>query len=160
MYREATKLHPLLQPVVEGLGYELVGIQKSMGKHQSLLRVYIDTPGGVTVDDCERVSRQVSAVLDVEDVVPGQYVLEVSSPGLDRPLFTPEHYERFAGCDIKLTLEQLFDGRRRLQGQLLGFEGEDVVLTEEDKTYRIPYSVIGSARLVPQAVGRKRPERK
>ncbi len=152
MYREATTLHPLLRPAVEGLGYELVGIVRLQGRRGATVRIYIDRPEGITLEDCERASRQVSAVLDVEDAVRGQYTLEVSSPGLDRPLFLPEHYEQYAGREVKLTLEQLIDGRRRLTGKLLGISGDEIVVLEAGREYRVPYAVVESARLIPQAV--------
>ena len=91
------KLTNLLQPLVEDLGYEFVGIERSSNPKNPVLIIYIDTPDGIAVEDCEKVSREVAALLDVEDPIPGQYRLEVSSPGLDRPLFTLEHFGQFTG---------------------------------------------------------------
>ena len=146
-----SQLWALLAPVVTGLGYEWVGLELSGGGRHALLRIYIDhPPGGVTVEDCERVSRQISAVLDVEDPIRGQYTLEVSSPGLDRPLFTAAHFERYAGEQVKLQLQVPLDGHRKLAGRLVGLEGESVVVQGEDEqSWRIPLHQIAKARLVP-----------
>ena len=102
MNSTVNQLQQSLEPVVSGLGYELLGIEwHNQGKH-SLLRVYIDHEDGIGIEDCETVSRQLSAFMDVEDLIPGQYRLEISSPGLDRPLFTLEHFARFIGEEVKL----------------------------------------------------------
>ena len=143
------KLHVLIAPVVEGLGYELVGIEYlPQGKH-SLMRIYIDQEDGVTLEDCEQVSRQVSAVLDVEDPVNGQYSLEVSSPGLERPLFVEEHYTRFAGNQVFVRTSFPLDGRRKFEGILKGVDGEDVVVEIGEGTFRIPLVQIDKAHLIP-----------
>jgi len=143
------KLHALIAPVAEGLGYELVGIEYlPQGKH-SLLRIYIDQEEGITLDDCEQVSRQVSAVLDVEDPVSGQYNLEISSPGLERPLFVEEHYTRFAGNRVFVRTSFPLDGRRKFEGILKGVDGEDVVVEIEEETFRIPLVQIDKAHLIP-----------
>jgi len=117
---------------------------------RSLLRIYIDSPDGVTVDDCERVSHQVSGVLDVEDPIHGHYVLEVSSPGLDRLLFTAEHYRRFAGNRIKLRVSPPVDGRRNFSGILKGLHDDKVVLVHEEGEWEIPLDHVDQARLVPE----------
>ena len=110
-------LTAMLRPVVEELGYELWELEYSPGRGNGFVRLYIDAEAGITVDDCERVSRAVSEVLDAEDPVPGQYTLEVSSPGLDRPLRTPEHFARFVGETVFVELAQPQDGRRRFAGR-------------------------------------------
>ncbi len=144
------RLQGLLEPVVAGLGYEWVGLEFLSAGGRSILRVYIDRDGGIRVDDCERVSRQVSAVLDVEDVIHGQYNLEVSSPGLDRLLFTPDHYRRFAGSEVRLQLRDLVQGRRKLDGLLVGIDaGEEVTILADGVEYRIPLANIAKARLKP-----------
>jgi len=143
------KLHALIAPVAEGLGYELVGVEYlPQGKH-SLLRIYIDQEEGITLDDCEQVSRQISAVLDVEDPVNGQYNLEISSPGLERPLFVEEHYARFAGNRVFVRTSFPLDGRRKFEGVLKGVDGEDVVVEIEEETFRIPLVQIDKAHLIP-----------
>ncbi len=107
-------------------------------------------PKGITLDDCSAVSRQLSGVLDVEDPIAGQYVLEVSSPGLDRPLFTLDHYRRFRGQRVRLRLAAKLEGRRKLEGRILDVEQEAVLLGVDGETFSIPLDVVESARLVPQ----------
>ena len=123
------------------------------------MRLYIDRPGtahgsevegeGVSVDDCEAVSREVSAQLDVEDPISGNYTLEVSSPGLDRPLFTPAHFERFVGESAKIGLKLPQDGRRRLQGRIAGVEGEVIRLDVDGQEFEVAFGNVDKARLVP-----------
>ena len=144
------RLQELLQPAVQVLGYELVGVQFVSQGHRSVLRVYIDSDEGITVEDCERVSYQVSGVLDVEDPIHSRYVLEVSSPGLDRPLFTPEHFERFVGHLATVKMDVPVEGRRRFRGELNGFRDGMVLVREQDVVHSLPYEMISSARLVPQ----------
>jgi ribosome maturation factor RimP len=153
------KLRELLQPTVEALGFELWGVEHlAQGRH-SLLRVYIDGADGVGVDDCAVVSEQVSGVLDVEDPITGEYTLEVSSPGLDRPLFTLAQYGRYAGEIIDLRLRLPYEGRRRFRGRLTGVEGEDVVVQVDDHEYLLPFGAIDKARVeLPAEAGRPRHE--
>jgi len=147
---QADRLQELLEPVVVGMGYELVGLEYLQDGRRATVRLYIDQPTGVTIEDCERVSRQVSAVLDVEDVIRSQYTLEVSSPGLDRPLFTPAHYQRFAGATVQVRLYEPLQGRRKITGTLEGIEGEEVLVSSEGVEYRIPLQRIAKARLKPE----------
>ena len=150
MGKAPVKLTELLQPVVVGLGYELYGIEYlGQGKY-SVLRLYIDQEEGITLEDCERVSRQLSAVLDVEDPISGNYTLEVSSPGMDRPLLQRDHYERFSGEQIKLKTMRPIEGRSRYAGLLQGVQGDDVILEVDGETVTIPLDAINQARLVPQ----------
>ncbi len=143
-------LDEMIRPVVEGLGYECWGIEfNSQGKH-STLRVFIDSEKGILVDDCEVVSRQISGVLDVEDPIAGEYALEVSSPGMDRPLYTLSQFERYAGHKVSLRLRMPFEGRRKFEGVLKGIEGGDVVLVVEDHEYLLPIDSIDKANVVPQ----------
>lgn len=139
----------LIEPVVLALGYELVGVEYlSQGRH-SLLRIYIDSADGVNVHDCERVSHQVSGVLDVEDVIHGQYTLEVSSPGLDRPLFTKEHFQRFIGSEVNIRLSIAQQGRKNFKGILRGIDDTTVFLQMDDQEISLPFSAIEKANLVP-----------
>ena len=143
------RLQTLLEPVVTALGYELVGIEQVTGGRRGLVRLYIDHPPGVTVDDCERVSRQVSAVLDVEDPIAGGYVLEVSSPGLDRPLYTLAHYARFAGRRARLKLRTpLVGDQRNMSCILLGVDEDKVRIEVDGVEHRVPLAEIAKARLV------------
>ncbi len=144
-------LRSLVCKTVEGMGYELVGVEyQGRGGSGALLRVYIDSVDGITVDDCAGVSHQLSGVLDVEDLIRGEYDLEISSPGLDRPLFTREHYERFAGSRVMVKLRIKLDGRRRFEGILKGVDNDDVLVEGEDVLFRLPLSGIEKARLIPE----------
>lgn len=151
MIRQAsTKVLSLLEPIVDGLGYEFVGAEYlSQGKH-SVLRVYIDKPEvGIAVEDCEAVSRQVSSMLDVEDPIPGHYTLEVSSPGMDRPLFNLGHFERFVGHEVKLLLSAPLNNRRKMT-VLLKQVSDGIVYAElEGKAIEIDFENIEKAHLVP-----------
>jgi len=143
-------LQAMLEPAVNVLGCELVGIELIPQGRRSLLRIYIDKEDGVTIDDCSDVSHQVSGILDVEDPIREQYTLEVSSPGLDRPLFKLEDFDRFSGSQVKLRLRQMLDGRRNFTGRILGVEGESVRV-EVDGSPRVFAIVdIDKARLVPE----------
>lgn len=146
----STSLRALIEPSVEGLGYELVDVELAGGGPNATLRVYIDSEAGIDLKDCETVSRQLSALLDVEDPIAGQYTLEVSSPGLDRPLVKRLDFERFAGELVKLKVLEPVLGRRNFTGQLLGLEGEQVLLEMDKERYAIPLDNIERARLVPQ----------
>lgn len=143
-------LQALIEPVVAAMGFELWGIDYlSQGKHSRLV-IYIDGTDGVTVDDCADISRQLSAVLDVEDPIAGQYHLEVSSPGMDRPLFTLDHFKRYAGHIVALKLRTPFEGQRKYQGLLAGIEGDEVLLQLDGEEYCFPVDGIEQARVVPQ----------
>ncbi len=148
--RAHTKLEELLSPVVDSLGYEFVGLEYlPQGKH-SLLRIYIDKPEGITVDDCGAVSHQISGVLEVEDPISGHYVLEVSSPGIDRPLFKFEDFERFSGNNVQIRLQIPLEGRRNFKGLLQGVQADDqlVVLEVDDEIVSLPWDRIEKARLI------------
>lgn len=143
-------LQALIEPVVTAMGFELWGIDyMSQGKHSRLV-IYIDHENGVNVDDCADISRQVSGVLDVEDPIAGEYRLEVSSPGMDRPLFTLDQFARYAGHQVSLKLRVPFDGRRKFQGLLAGVEGDEVLVQIEGEEYCFPIDGIDQARVVPQ----------
>ncbi len=145
------RLIELLEPAVAALGYELTDIDAHFGR-RGLLRVFIDRPaGGVTLADCERVSDQLGAFLDVEDPLPGSYVLEVSSPGLDRRLRTLAHFERFNGEAVKIELRDARDGRRRVTGRLQGTEAGVVLVDVDGALWRVPLQDIAVARLAPQS---------
>ena len=138
MSSKLEQLQALLAPVVTGLGFECWGIEfVSQGTH-SVLRVYIDKEGGILVDDCAEVSRQVSSVLDVEDPISSEYTLEVSSPGMERPLFTLEQFASHAGEQVKIKLRSPFEGRRNFQGLLRGVEEQDVVVQVDDQEFVLP----------------------
>lgn len=143
-----TQLVELVGPTVAGLGFELWGIEYLPQRNHAMLRVYIDGPNGITVDDCALVSRQVSAILDVEDPIQSEYTLEVSSPGLDRPLFRLDQYSRYAGEKVVIRLRVPFERRRNFSGTLIGVEGEDVVVHVDEHEYLLPFETIDKAHIV------------
>lgn len=141
-------LQAVIAPVVESLGCELVGIEYGRQGNRGLLRVYIDKEDGIGVTDCQRVSHQLSGVLDVEDVIKEQYQLEVSSPGLDRPLYTLEHFARFAGHKVKLTLVSPIEGQRRFKGVLQGVEDGQVIVNIGENELVLSLNAIDKANLI------------
>jgi ribosome maturation factor RimP len=144
------RLQAMLEPLVESMGYELVLLEFSPHKGSAMVRLFIDAPGGITLGDCEKVSREVEGQLDVEDPIPQNYRLEVSSPGLDRPLVKPAHYERFAGSVVKVQLVAPKHNRRKFQGVLKGLQDGQVVLDTADAgTVLLALDEIERARLVP-----------
>ena len=151
MKRDPLHIGDMLEPGIRSLGYELVGVEfQSGGKGGGLLRVYIDSEDGISADDCQRVSYQISGVLDVEDPIPGHYTLEVSSPGLDRLLFRRADFDRFAGQLVKLRLTYPVEGQRRFKGRLIGMRGEQVVIEADDTEISLPFAQVEQARLVPE----------
>lgn len=151
MRRHDDPLSALVRGAVEPLGYEALGVEHLQRPGASgMLRVYIDHPNGITLDDCEAVSRQLSAVLDVEDPIAGQYDLEVSSPGLDRPLFTPEQMARHAGSRAKVKLAVKLAGRRRFEGLILAVTDDALQMQVDGETVSLPLEKIERARLVPE----------
>jgi ribosome maturation factor RimP len=169
------QLIELLEPTVESLGYELADLEVQVGGENALLRLYIDhlvveQPDAektdadadvmadaeveaekiIGIEDCETVSRQVSALLDVEDPLPGDYNLEVSSPGLSRRLVKAQHFERFAGNNVKVKLKRLLEGRRNFKAELVGIENDNVLLKEGESDFSIPLQEIDTARVVPK----------
>ena len=144
------ELTELLAPVVADMGLECLGVEYSPSHGNGLVRVYIDAADrAVTVDDCEAVSRQVSAILDVSDPIQGRYTLEVSSPGLDRPLYTPAQFARWIGSAAKVELNLPLNGRRRFQGPILKVDGATIVLEQDGAEVAIAAGNVHKAKLVP-----------
>ena len=151
MRQDPLKIGELLEPGIRSLGYELVGVEyQTGGPGGGLLRVYIDKEDGISADDCQKVSYQVSGVLDVEDPIAGHYTLEISSPGLDRLLFKMEDFERFAGHEVKLRTHYPIEGRRKFKGRLLGLRDTNVVIEMDDEEISLPFDQVDQARLVPE----------
>lgn len=152
---KAGEIAALLAPTVRALGLELLGAEYLPAPGGAVLRVYIDVPESeaaernVGIEDCERASREVSAQLDVADPISGNYTLEVSSPGLERPLFGPAQFARFAGETAKVALKLPQDGRRRLQGKILRVDGNDVAFEVDGKEVIVAADNIDKAKLVP-----------
>lgn len=156
MTDKAREIAALLAPTVASLGLELLGSEYLPAPGGATLRLYIDVPADdermVGIEDCEAVSREVSAQLDVEDPISANYTLEVSSPGIDRPLFTPAQFERFVGESAKVTLQLPQEGRRRLQGRILRVAEGNIVFELDGAEYVVAFDNIEKARLVPDWV--------
>ena len=151
MHKAPPGLTELVRGSVTTLGYELVGVELlSRPKGGKLLRVYIDSQSGIGLTDCEKTSHQLSGVLDVEDPIQGDYSLEVSSPGLDRPLFEKAHFAQFVGQVVRVKLAVALEGRSNYKGTIVAVEGDDVVLQVDGEPVSLPIAQMASARLVPQ----------
>lgn len=150
MANRVSVLMALLEPVINAMGFRLWGVEYlAQGKH-SVLRVYLDKEGGIDIEDCAEASRQISSLLDVEDPIKGEYTLEVSSPGLDRPLFTLDQFREYAGEYVSLRLRESFAGRRNFSGQIKAVDDDEVVLIAGDEEYILPYELIEKANVVSQ----------
>ena len=142
-------LTPLFEPVIDSMGYELVGVEFVGGGGHGTLRVYIDREEGVNLDDCAAISHQISGILDVEEPIKQAYDLEVSSPGIDRPLFKPADYERFSGQTAKIKMAVGLHGRRNFKGRLQGLADDGMVKIEVDgEEFSLPFADIARANLV------------
>jgi ribosome maturation factor RimP len=155
MMDKANEIAALLAPTVQSLGLELLGVEYLPAPAGALLRLYIDVPMDagdervVGIEDCEAVSREVSAQMDVADPISSHYTLEVSSPGIERPLFTPAQFARFAGETAKVTLKLPQDGRRRLQGTIMSVAGNDITFDVDGNAFVVVGDNIEKAKLVP-----------
>lgn len=143
-----SELQALFAPVVEALGCELWGVEYNSQGRYSMLRVYIDKEAGIGVEDCAAVSRQISSILDVEDPISGEYTLEVSSPGVDRPLFTAEQFEAWKGHEAKVVLKVRFENRRNFSGVLNGVKDNEILLVAGEDQYSLPLELIEKANIV------------
>jgi len=141
------RLMVLLEPLLTRLGFELVELEYTAGRAHALVRLFIDKDGGVGLDDCERVSREVSSLLDVEDPIPSAYTLEVSSPGFDRVLRTEAHFGRFVGSRVFVELKEPREGRRRYTGTLLTVDAQGIALEVDREQVAVRFAEIGKARL-------------
>ena len=148
MYKQNRNLVNILEPVIVAMGYEMLGVEFYPQRTGSLVRIYIDNENGITIADCERVSHQVTGVLDVKDPIQGPYNLEVSSPGLERPLFTVAQFSRFMGHRAQVKLRSKLEGRRNFTGKISEVNADRVVLLENEAVYSIPVDLIEKAHLV------------
>ena len=139
----------LIEPIVTVLGYECVGIEYNPHPQHGLLRIYIDKENGILVDDCSKVSHQVSGVLDVEDPIQGNYHLEVSSPGANRPLFKVAQFEQFIGKTVTVSLFKAINSRRKITALIQKVEGDIIFLAEAQQLFEIPFTAMSKAQLVP-----------
>ena len=140
----------LIEPIVEGLGYECVGIEYNPHPKHGLLRIYIDSENGILVEDCTKVSHQISGVMDVEDPITSNYHLEISSPGADRPFFKVSQFERYVGSTVLVQLFKAIEGRRKITGLITKVEGETISLQEGEQVLEVPFIAMSKARLVPE----------
>lgn len=143
----AARVDELARPLADRLGLELVEVTYVHEAGRWVLRAFIDKPGGVNLDDCERFSREIDPALDEVDFIPHAYVLEVSSPGLERPLKSPEDYQRFAGRLVQVGTYAPENGRKKFTGQLVGSNEDGVVIRVEEREITIPWNNISKARL-------------
>ena len=143
------RLIALIEPLAGSLGYELVELEFASGRSHGVLRIFIDRAEGIRVEDCERMSREVSALLDVEDPIPTAYTLEVSSPGFDRVLRTKPHFERFVGERVHVELKVPREGRRRYTGLLRQVADAGIEIEVDRQMVNVPFAEIGKARLAP-----------
>ena len=149
MPSSADNIVPIIEPSLAAMGYRLVRVA-FLGARRATLQIMAERIDGaaMTVDDCSEISRSVSALLDVADPIAGAYMLEVSSPGIDRPLTRPEDYDRFAGFEARIELGQPLDGRKRFRGRILGRADDQVRLRSETGEVRLPLAGITKAKLV------------
>ncbi len=147
MNLQSEHISQLIESTISGLGFELVGVELAIQGKGQILRVYIDHKKGVDIDDCQSISHQISGVLEVEDPIPGQYSLEVSSPGIERPLFKAEDYVRFKGLEARVQLKELYQGRRKLVGILQGLDNGDVLLEVDGEMWNLSMVTIHKAHL-------------
>lgn len=143
------KLSELLAPIVEDLGFRFWGLEYQVRKVDALLRVYIDSPNGISVDDCAAVSHEVAGILDVEEPISMAYILEVSSPGMDRILFSAQQFSEFLGDDVKMKLNQMVDGRRKIKGKIASVDNEKITIQSDDEQITIAFDQIMRARINP-----------
>ena len=143
------KLSELLGPIVEELGYRFWGLEYQVRKADALLRVYIDHENGISVDDCATVSHEISGILDVEEPITMAYILEVSSPGMDRILFSAQQFSEFLEESVKIKLNQMVDGRRKIKGKITSVDGEVITINTDEEEINIEFDKIMRARINP-----------
>ncbi len=148
MQRASPQVVSVVEPVVSGLGYELVGAEFGQAENGQTLRVYIDKDDGILMEDCAAVSRQLNAVLDVEDTIKSAYLLEVSSPGVDRPLFTEAQFAAQVGEQVRVRMADGVNGRRNFKGRLVGVENANAVVEVDGIDYDLPVTDVEQAHLI------------
>ncbi len=159
MTRSADRLTTIIEPIVSRMGYEFVGVELLPREKQSVLRVYIDSENGVLIEDCAKVSHQLSGALDVEDPIRGHYQLEISSPGIERPLFKLADFDRFKDQTVEIDLVKAVDGHRKYRGLLTGVRGNSILLSFDDESHEIPFDLIKKACLAVDVFGVKQRKR-
>jgi ribosome maturation factor RimP len=137
----------LVEPIVSELGYEFYHMEYVREDNENYLRIYIDSPNRISLEDCEKVSRPVSDMLDVKDPIPDSYYLEVSSPGINRGLYTDKHFEKYKGRQILIKLSSSFEGKKALVGTLVNYNDEEIFVIADDKELQVPRKKIKSVNL-------------
>ena len=160
MYQQNKKLVELIGPVITNMGYDMLGVEIVPQGRSTLVRIYIDKKSGISITDCEQVSQFVVGVMDVDDPIQGSYTLEVSSPGLDRPVFTLEQFENYSGCKVHVKISGKLEGRRKITGVIEGTKDGIIIIREEDETYHVPGVLIEHAHLIPEIDKVKHSKRK
>lgn len=150
MAASTAQLQELIAPTVIDMGFEFWGLEYQTQSGSSLLRVFIESPNGIGVDDCAQVSRQLSLMLDVEDPVKGEYRLEVSSPGMARPFFTLDQYKRHIGFSVKVKLRFAFEGRKQFKGVLAAVENDELVIRDGEDEYSLPFEAVEKGTMLPE----------
>lgn len=148
MKSSTEKVTQLIEPTVQALDLELWGVEHASQGKYSVLRIFIEREAGVTIDDCERVSRQVSAIFDVEEPIAGEYTLEVSSPGIDRLLFTPQQFQRYRGEEVSVRMRTPVDGRRKFKGRLTDVVDDIIHMQVDGSDFELPHGDIEKANIV------------
>lgn len=148
MKSSVEKVTQLIEPTVQALDLELWGVEHASQGKYSVLRIFIEREDGVTIDDCERVSRQVSAIFDVEEPIAGEYTLEVSSPGMDRLLFTPQQFQRYRGEEVSVRMRTPVDGRRKFKGTLTDVVDDIIHIQVDGSDFELPHGDIEKANIV------------
>ena len=141
------QIHQTIEPILQSQGLELIDVEYKREAQGWVLRVYLDREGGITVEDCAEASRELGAILEVRDLIPNRYVLEVSSPGLTRPLKKPEDFDKYQNRSVKIKLSTPLEGRRNFKGKLLGLREDKVCLESERQVFEIPIQNIAKANL-------------
>ena len=148
MKSSAEKVTQLIEPTVQALDLELWGVEHASQGKYSVLRIFIEREAGVTIDDCERVSRQASAIFDVEEPIAGEYTLEVSSPGIDRLLFTPQQFQRYRGEEVSVRMRTPVDGRRKFKVTLTDVVDDIIHIQVDGSDFELPHGDIEKANIV------------
>ncbi len=154
MKLDSDGLTALFTPIVEGLGFTLWGVEYRHSQHHALVKVYIDHEDGITVDNCSDVSHQISGVLDVEDPISVAYTLEVSSPGVERPLMRPEHYLKYIGQDIKVRLSWAVNERKNFLGKLTQASDDDITINVDGELFELPLNAVKRANLIYREINK------
>lgn len=150
--RQQDKWQQIINPILENTPYELVGVESAGGGKHALIRIYVDKPGGITIDDIVKLTRDINVVLEVEQPIKGLYTLEVSSPGIERPLFSPQHFKKHVGKKVTIKISHALDNRQNFKGVLQQANDEGIQLEENGQLFSFTYTEIDKAKVIPDIV--------